>query len=108
MVRRPRVPILAIPLLLAAVAGLTACQTDRAGSVPPAQQAAAASPAPAGQPSARAPAAAAQPEPAGPITEQQASAACWMKYERGRRDLPLDARMKLVDECIDARLKAGR
>ena len=40
-----------------------------------------------------------------PVSEQQASAACWMKYERGRADLPLDARAKLVDQCIAARMQ---
>lgn len=43
-------------------------------------------------------------EPQGPMTETEASAQCWMKYERGRRDLPLDQRADLVNKCIDAKM----
>jgi hypothetical protein len=88
--------------LLAAVAVLLAScaheetRVSSTATAPPAASQAAAQPAPAPE-----------PEPEEPITEHQASAACWMKYERGRRDLSLEARAKLVDKCIDERMKAA-
>lgn len=48
--------------------------------------------------------AAKQAEPQPQLTEQQASLQCWMKYEKGRRDLDLDTRAKLVDKCVDEKL----
>lgn len=33
-------------------------------------------------------------------TDREASAECWMHYEHGRADLPLDVRANLVDKCI--------
>jgi hypothetical protein len=41
-----------------------------------------------------------QPEPEPVLSEREASAQCWMKYENGRRSLDLDTRAKLVDKCI--------
>jgi hypothetical protein len=94
------------PLLLAAAIALSACAQ---GAIQASQTPAltAAQPAPTTQ-SAPATAAApqAEPEPAQPVTQERASATCWMTYE-SRRGLSLDARMKLVDACIDARMKAG-
>lgn len=43
-------------------------------------------------------------EPQAPLTDQEASAQCWMKYEKGRGDLSLDKRADLVDKCIDAKM----
>jgi hypothetical protein len=95
MARRPLAPIPALVLLLAG-AILSGCQTDGIAGDHTPQVAAAAQPAPQ-----------AAPAPEEPITEHQASAACWMKFERGRKDLPLEARAKLVDKCIDERMKAA-
>jgi hypothetical protein len=83
---------LVLPFL--AAAALAGCEHTGSGLNSPAPMAAAVQPAP-------------EPPPE-PMTEQRASAACWMKYERGRADLPLDARAALVDKCIDERMKAGR
>jgi len=97
--------ILSAAALLAAALALSACEHANVQ----ANQPQAAQPTPSEQPApAAAPAAPqAEPEPAEPITQERASAACWMKYER-QRGLSLDARMKLVDKCIDERMKAGR
>jgi hypothetical protein len=35
------------------------------------------------------------------VTRHKLSAMCWMKYERGRKDLPIDKRADLVEACID-------
>jgi hypothetical protein len=103
----------AAPLLLMAALGLAACNpaTIQGLQAPAAQPAAepAAEPAPA---TAAGPAQAAQPEPepepeaAEPMTRERASATCWTRYDRSRASL--DARMKLVDKCIDERMQAGR
>jgi hypothetical protein len=66
-------------LLAAALAG---CQTDSNG-MPVA--------------SAAAPAVAAAPKP---LTHQQAALDCWMATEHGHKDLPLDKRADIVDQCI--------
>lgn len=40
--------------------------------------------------------------------DRKASAECWMHYEHGRADLPLDVRANLVDKCIaEKEAKAG-
>jgi hypothetical protein len=36
----------------------------------------------------------------GGVTRDKISAMCWMKYEKGRADLPIDKRADLVDQCI--------
>ena len=41
----------------------------------------------------------------GPVTRERASAMCWMKYEQGRKDLPIDKRADLVNKCVDDALK---
>jgi hypothetical protein len=89
------------PLALAAAIVLAGCEHDGVavsqGRQPAGVSEAATQPAPA----------AAEVAEAEPVTVHQASAACWMKYERGRADLPLEARAKLVDACIDERMKAA-
>ena len=111
----PKSPsFLRIALVIAAAATLCGCATDGSGgpslaaaptAAPPSAQPASAQPgsAAANRASARV-ADRAAPEPAEPVTEQQASADCWMHYENGRRSLSLDARAKLVDKCIDDRM----
>jgi hypothetical protein len=42
----------------------------------------------------------------GVITREMISGGCWMKYERGRRDLPLEQRADLVNRCVDDTLLA--
>jgi hypothetical protein len=102
--RHPAV-ILSAPLLLVAALALSACaQGALQASQTPA--AAATQPAPTTQPGPAA-TAAPQAEPEQPVTQERASATCWMTYD-GRRGLSLDARMKLVDKCIDERMKAAR
>ena len=107
--------ILIAPLLLAAALALCACGHGnlQANQPPAAEPAAAAQPAPAPLPTMAArPAPAAQPSPEAepapeePMTRERASAACWMRYDRSRASL--DARMKLVDKCIDERMGTGR
>jgi len=36
----------------------------------------------------------------GGVTKEKVSAMCWMKYEKGRKDLGLDARAELVNKCV--------
>jgi hypothetical protein len=35
-----------------------------------------------------------------PMDKQKASTICWMKYEKGNGDLPLDKRADLVNKCV--------
>ena len=121
-------PSFAVPLLLAAVLALSACAQGslQAGQTPatppvavaeapavePAPQPApapqpvlAARPQPAAQP-APPPEADPDPEPEEAMTRERASGMCWMRYDRSRASL--DARMKLVDKCIDEKMRAGR
>jgi len=35
-----------------------------------------------------------------PMDKQKASTICWMKYEKGNADLPLDKRADLVNKCV--------
>jgi hypothetical protein len=41
----------------------------------------------------------------GGITREKINAMCWMKYEHGRKDLPLDTRADLVNQCVADALK---
>jgi hypothetical protein len=41
----------------------------------------------------------------GGVTREKINAMCWMKYEHGRRDLPLDTRADLVNQCVIDTLK---
>ncbi len=63
----------------------------------------------AGEPAAPAPAAAvaapAEPE-AAPLEMHEASAQCWMKYDKTGGSL--DAKSKLVDKCIDEKMKVQK
>jgi hypothetical protein len=36
----------------------------------------------------------------GGVTREKISAMCWMKYEQGRKDLPIDKRADLVNQCV--------
>ena len=38
----------------------------------------------------------------GGITREKINAMCWMKYEQGRKDLPIDKRADLVDDLRPA------
>ena len=40
-----------------------------------------------------------------PKTREKINAMCWMKYEKGRRDISIDKRADLVDECVKETLK---
>jgi hypothetical protein len=66
----------------------------------------------AGKPASEMPAAAAAPasttaspaaQPKAAIDVHEASAQCWMKYDKSTASL--DARAKLVDKCIDEKMK---
>jgi predicted small lipoprotein YifL len=74
-------------------AGLAACASKPPGEMP-AQPAAASTAATAPAPQ--------QPE-AAPIDVHEASAQCWMKYDKTA--VNLDAKAKLVDKCIDEKMK---
>jgi hypothetical protein len=74
-------------------AGLAACASKPPCEMP-AQPAAASAAAPAPAPQ--------QPE-AAPIDVHEASAQCWMKYDKTA--VNLDAKAKLVDKCIDEKMK---
>ena len=41
----------------------------------------------------------------GGITRAKINATCWMKYEKGRNDRPLDTRADLVNRCVGEALK---
>jgi hypothetical protein len=41
----------------------------------------------------------------GGVTREKINAMCWMKYEKGRRDISVDKRADLVDECVKETLK---
>jgi hypothetical protein len=49
-------------------------------------------------------AAAAPNTAAAPMTHQQAALDCWMATEHGHKDLPLDKRTDIVDQCIKDKL----
>ncbi len=41
----------------------------------------------------------------GGVTREKINAMCWMKYEQGRKDLPIDKRADLVNACVQQTLK---
>jgi len=41
----------------------------------------------------------------GGVTHEKISAMCWMKYEKGHADLPIDKRADLVNDCVAQTLK---
>ena len=41
----------------------------------------------------------------GGVTREKINAMCWMKYETGRRDMPVEKRADLVDACVKETLK---
>jgi hypothetical protein len=43
-----------------------------------------------------------------PLTQQQASADCWMEVEHGAKSVPLDKRAKLVDKCVKDKMSGAK
>ena len=41
----------------------------------------------------------------GGVTREKINAMCWMKYETGRKDMPVEKRADLVDACVQQTLK---
>ena len=41
----------------------------------------------------------------GGVTREKINAMCWMKYETGRKDLPVEKRADLVNDCVKQTLK---
>jgi hypothetical protein len=41
----------------------------------------------------------------GGVTREKINAMCWMKYETGRKDQPVDKRADLVNDCVVKTLK---
>ena len=41
----------------------------------------------------------------GGVTREKINAMCWMKYESGRKDMPVDKRADLVNDCVVKTLK---
>jgi len=41
----------------------------------------------------------------GGVTREKINAMCWMKYEQGRSDMPVERRADLVDVCVKQALK---
>ena len=41
----------------------------------------------------------------GGITREKINAMCWMKYEQGRKDMPVEKRADLVNACVVQALK---
>jgi len=41
----------------------------------------------------------------GGVTREKINAMCWMKYETGRKDMPVDKRADLVNACVVQTLK---
>ena len=41
----------------------------------------------------------------GGVTREKINAMCWMKYEQGRSDMPIDKRADLVNACVAQTLK---
>ena len=41
----------------------------------------------------------------GGVTREKVNAMCWMKYETGRKDLPIDKRADLVNACVTQALR---
>jgi hypothetical protein len=41
----------------------------------------------------------------GGVTREKVSAMCWMKYEQGRKDMPIDKRADLVNACVTETMK---
>ena len=41
----------------------------------------------------------------GGVTREKINAMCWMKYEQGRSDMPVEKRADLVNQCVIDTLK---
>jgi hypothetical protein len=91
MTTRPARRSACITAVIAAGFALAACASKPAGEMPAASAQPAAAPAPAAQ------------QEAAPIDVHEASAQCWMKYDKTA--VNLDAKAKLVDKCIDEKTK---
>lgn len=61
-------------------------------------------PAPAAQPAVQA-AAPSAPPPKTALTPEEAKTQCWMKYESDKRVKNIDARLILVEKCVDETLR---
>lgn len=48
---------------------------------------------------------AAAPPPQAAVTPEKAKADCWMKYEEDKKIKNIDARLKLVEKCVDDTLR---
>jgi hypothetical protein len=97
-------------LLCLALAACADASRDVTGSVP--QPAAAAAPAAVHSPLARAAQASGKKGEGkeewwkdGGVTREKINAMCWMKYENGRKDLPVEKRADLVNDCVVETLK---
>jgi hypothetical protein len=109
-----RPTVLMLCLALGGCAGAKAT-ADVTGSTPAAAPAPAAAPgvsshaAAANSPLARAAQASAKKDDdwwkEGGVTREKINAMCWMKYEKGRKDMPVEKRADLVDECVQQTLK---
>jgi hypothetical protein len=94
--RHPMTPIrLAFVAALALPLALGACASKPASEMPAATAAAAAKPAPAVEESDEL-----------PLERSEAAGQCWMKYDRSGGSL--EAKAKLVDKCIDDKMKKGK
>ena len=60
-------------------------------------------PTPASQPAVQA--APSPPPPKAALTPEEAKTQCWMKYESGKRVKNIDARLVLVEKCVDEALR---
>ena len=76
---------------------LAGCATKPASEMPAATTAAAAKPAAT---------AAAEPADEPPLERSEAAGQCWMKYDKSGGSL--EAKAKLVDKCIDDKMKKGK
>jgi hypothetical protein len=103
-------PIVVMLSLCVALGGCAAKKpADVTGSTPAAAPAVDAHAAAATSPLARAAQAAAKKDDEwwkeGGVTREKINAMCWMKYENGRKDMPVEKRADLVDQCVQETLK---
>jgi len=84
--------------ILALLALASCAQGNSSADLAPAAPAAATA-----QPSGPPPAAAPAPKVA--LTPEEAKAQCWMKYEGDKRVKNIDARLTLVEKCVDDTLR---
>jgi hypothetical protein len=97
MIAQPRFTLLLAFLCALAVAGCA--QSTSSADIAPAAQPAAAQPAASPPPAA--------PAPQGPMTPEKAKADCWMKYENDKKVKNIDARLTLVEKCVDDTMRGA-